>query len=175
MYTANQACEYLGIHKQSLEKYQRQGKLRADTQFPNGERMYEKETLDAFKERWQSQMMTQEEIAKMFGVARTAVRYHFKIKRSITADADRGMFGTYSDAKVLMVARSAGWVKDFEQESIGSEYIGLMFVKARDQWTVFHRKNRCLFVLDRLLLYLDAKKIMNAAVTMRRLQVRNPQ
>jgi hypothetical protein len=167
-YTATEACEYLGIHKQSLEKYQRAGKLMPDFQFTNGERMYKQETLEAHKARWQSPMMTLEEVAKMFGVDRSAVRYHFKIKRSIGQDADRGMFGTYSDAKVIMVARSAGWIGKFEQESVGTEHFGVMWIPARDVWAVFHRKDKCLHVVDRHLHYLDARKIMNALVVTRR-------
>ena len=149
VYTATKACEYLGIHKQSLEKYQRSGKLMFDYQFANGERAYKHSTLEAYKTRWQSKMMTQEEVGIMFGVSPETVKYHFRRKRNLTPDADRGQFGTYSDNKVLMVARSEYWVTHFEQEVVGKQIICLMKIEATKQWALIRRtNNRMRLVLE---------------------------
>ena len=174
-YTANEACEYLGVHKQSLEKYQRAGKLMFDYQFTNGERVYSQATLDRFKAKYQSPMMTLDEMAEMFNVSRQTVRYHFKTKRSIGSDAKRGSNVTYSDSKVIMVARTAGWIVRFGQEQVGTEYYGAWQLLDDPLWYIFHRADKCITIIGTTPEGSEAEAEVKVQVAMRRALLRRNQ
>lgn len=175
-FSATDACKYLGIHKQSLEKHQRSGKLVYDYQFSNGERMYKLLTLEAYKARWQSPMLTQHEVADMFHVSEETVKYHFRRKRSITPDARRGSFGTYSDSKVLMIAKSEKWITGFSENSVGSERIGILRIHDSEKFFLFHRGNKVLSITSQYNTYEDALTALSRAVNQRRAQLlRNPE
>ena len=167
-YTATEACAHLGVHKQSLEKYQRQGKLMYDYQFANGERVYSQKTLDRFKAKYRSPMMTLEEVANMFGVSAQAVRYHFRIKRSIGSDAYRGRYATYSDSKVIMVARTAGWITRFGQELVGTEAYGAWQIHYDPLWYVFHRFEKRIEILGVTTDDSEAESLVKVQVAMTR-------
>jgi len=145
--SAAEVCEILGIHKQTLEKYQRTEKLMPDYRFSDGTRMYTADSLELFMRRWQSDLMTQVEIAELFEVTEDAVVYNFRRKRRISADAKFGKFDTYSDSKILMVARSEGWVSDFNQVQVADLYLGSMKIEATGTWLVFKRANMVIDVL----------------------------
>lgn len=167
-FSATDACKYLGIHKQSLEKHQRSGKLVYDYQFSNGERMYKLATLEAYKARWQSPMLTQHDVADMFHVSDETVKYHFRRKRSITPDARRGNFGTYSDSKVLMIARSEGWITKYSENSVGSEHFGILQLHDSEDFFLFYRGNRVFSILASHSTYEDALEDLGITVTLRR-------
>lgn len=92
-------------------------------------------------------MMTQEEIAELFGITEDTVMYNFRRKRKISPDAKRGSYDTYSDSKILMVARSEGWVSSFDQEQVSNLYLGSMKIEATNTWLVFKRANLVIYVL----------------------------
>lgn len=139
LYTFTQAAEYLGLHTQTLERHQRDGRLTADYQFENGERAYTQETLDAYRRRWQSQMLTAEEIQDLFGITRETFWYHFRKKRNIQHDAKRGRAECFSDAKIMMIARTEKWITALREESIGNKILGIGLITHTARWIVYVR------------------------------------
>jgi len=149
LFTATEAAEYLGLHKQTLEKLQRVGRLQYDFKFENGERAYKQNTLDAYRLRWQSNMMTFNDIADMFGISRDAVIYHFRRKRVVSSAGRRGRAWVYGPDSVIMVARAEGWITELEEWVTGLERVGLGYIGGKGEWIVYRRGQKHVSILGK--------------------------
>lgn len=171
-FTSSEVCEKLGIHKQTLEKYQRERKLLPDFQFPDGERVYYADTLEKFEMMYRSNMLTIGKIAKIFGISETTVSHHFRRKRQITPDAKNGRFSTYSDGKVMMVARSEGWCEKVKEDIVGNARYGTMYIPSTNRWCAYKRENGILVLISRRTTEEGASAAMLEKICLRRGQPR---
>ena len=169
MLNVKEVAERLGVHKQMIERYQRNGKLVPDFQLRNGDRIYTEESVERFQKLYQSRLMTLKEIGDVFGVSRDVVLYHFRKKRHIQPDAHRGNFVTFGDAKVMMIARSQEWVKNVEETVVGNAIVGTMFLPKKGKWCAFVRRGGRIYTAET-----ENKELATKVAEMETAKLRSP-
>lgn len=137
LYSASEAAEYLGIHKQTLEKLQRSGRLKRDFITSGGHRVYKQKTLEEYRTRWQSNRLSFDEIASIFGITKDAVHYHFRRKRSISPAGFRRGAMVFRPSTVLMVAKNEKWIDQVTEANGRKESVGVGYLPKTGEWIVY--------------------------------------
>lgn len=108
MYRTTQAAKYVGMKFSSFVYHIQEGHVKEDYRI-KGERVFRKETLDAFKAKHAAVSgMTKEDIAAKYGQEIPVVRGHLR-RKDVKPIAKTGKSFLYNPRDIEELARQVGW------------------------------------------------------------------